>query len=402
VDQALLSDSEYFLGQMIQRIEQGMGRAIRANDDHCVVILMGHTLTKQLCSPAAINRFTPATKAQFHLSMKLARQIGQATLDQLKSVMSYLLNRDAEWMNASKGALVDLKYDPKGTVSQVALARRKSFNYGRIRDYTKATAALQEIVDGASEPRLRGWLKLQLADFTNFVDPAQSQVILASAVADNSFIVRPIEGIRYGRLDPVKVEQAQRIAQFVAGFSDTNSFVIEAHSLLEALVFAPESSEQFECAIKSLAQLLGFEGQRPERETGKGPDVLWALGHMRYLVIECKNGATAKEISKQDSDQLSGSMNWFASMYDTPCTAVPIMIHPVEVFSRQASPHRESRIITTAKLDALQSAVRKFVKSIALLNNLKDHKEIARLLSLHGLTADQLVARYTLPHKTSR
>jgi hypothetical protein len=123
---------------------------------------------------------------------------------------------------------------------------------------------------------------------------------------------------------------------------------------------------------------------------------------MRYLVIECKNGATAKEISKQDSDQLSGSMNWFASMYDTPCTAVPIMIHPVEVFSRQASPHRESRIITTAKLDALQSAVRKFVKSIALLNNLKDHKEIARLLSLHGLTADQLVARYTLPHKTSR
>ena len=40
-EQGTLSDSERFLSRQIQRIEQGMGRGIRSNEDYCIVILMG-------------------------------------------------------------------------------------------------------------------------------------------------------------------------------------------------------------------------------------------------------------------------------------------------------------------------------------------------------------------------
>ena len=41
IEQAALDGSEQLTSQFIQRIEQGMGRGIRSNEDFCVVILMG-------------------------------------------------------------------------------------------------------------------------------------------------------------------------------------------------------------------------------------------------------------------------------------------------------------------------------------------------------------------------
>lgn len=43
IETNLLAGSEHVIGRQIQRIEQGMGRGIRANDDYCVVLLMGVT-----------------------------------------------------------------------------------------------------------------------------------------------------------------------------------------------------------------------------------------------------------------------------------------------------------------------------------------------------------------------
>ncbi|UGY28893.1 hypothetical protein HU675_0020150 [Bradyrhizobium septentrionale] len=56
---------------------------------------------------------------------------------------------------------------------------------------------------------------------------------------------------------------------------------------------------------------------------GRGPDNLWALGALQYLVIECKSGAVkASSINKHDCNQLNGSMNWFADKYDKSCSAL--------------------------------------------------------------------------------
>ena len=93
------SDGSYRLtSQIIQRIEQGMGRGIRSSDDYCVVLLMGKNLTGQLYARGAIDKFSPATKAQLNLSDKVSEQIKGKELKEIWEVMLYCLNRDKDWV----------------------------------------------------------------------------------------------------------------------------------------------------------------------------------------------------------------------------------------------------------------------------------------------------------------
>ncbi|WP_457348965.1 hypothetical protein [Sphingomonas sp. UYP23] len=85
----------------------------------------------------------------------------------------------------------------------------------------------------------------------------------------------------------------------------------------------------------------------PEDDYGKGPDNLWSLGGLNYLVIECKSGATsAKAISKHDCNQLTGSMIWFGKQYDNACSVTPVMVHQKITPEHAATLHPDARIIT--------------------------------------------------------
>jgi hypothetical protein len=88
----------------------------------------------------------------------------------------------------------------------------------------------------------------------------------------------------------------------------------------------PRPSARFEDAVELLAFHLGFTAQRPERDTNNGPDVLWSVGSLAYLVIECKSGATADRIWRSSVEQLAHSMNRFREQYDPTCRATPVMI----------------------------------------------------------------------------
>jgi hypothetical protein len=103
---------------------------------------------------------------------------------------------------------------------------------------------------------------------------------------------------------------------------------------------------------------VGFGSQRPEEDIGKGPDNLWALGELHYLVIECKSGASAERISKKDANQLNGSIVWFASTYDHTCKCTPIMVHRRTTFEAAASPNAAIRIVDETRLDRRKRLMR--------------------------------------------
>jgi hypothetical protein len=113
---AVLSDSQSGLRRQMQRIEQGMGRGVRSNDDYCVVLLLGAKLTARVKSPEGTSLLTPATQAQLVLSRKVAKQLADVDLKGLKEVIDQCLSRDPDWVNVSKMALLKAKAQPSLTI----------------------------------------------------------------------------------------------------------------------------------------------------------------------------------------------------------------------------------------------------------------------------------------------
>src|SRR6185503_2209494 len=113
------------------------------------------------------------------------------------------------------------------------------------------------------------------------------------------------------------------------------------------------SSNQFEEALKELGQILGFEGQRPERTFGVGPDVLWMLGGNPPLglVIEAKSRKTTGLLTKDDHGQLLTAEQWFKGQY-TGDRSIRVSVIPKPLATPNASAD-DSFALTLAGLQEL-------------------------------------------------
>jgi hypothetical protein len=144
------------------------------------------------------------------------------------------------------------------------------------------------------------------------------------------------------------------------------------------------------------AILLGFDSQQPEAEFGAGPDVLWAVGGLRYFVIECKNEVTTETINKKDANQLAGSANWFNARYDKTCSATPLMIHPSNVFEHAATPPPSTRVMTVDGLQHFSVAFVAFITAASRLPGFGEPKDVAKLLTNHNLVPERLIRSCTV------
>ena len=240
----------------------------------------------------------------------------------------------------------------------------------------------------------RRWLQEQLAMYLHFVDPAQAQKTLAGAVKLNRRVMRPLSGVSYKRARS-SIEQASTSSTFLMGqYMDGTELRLGFDQLLAQLVFDHEGARTFEAGLEEVGSLLGFDSQRPERETGSGPDNLWGLGNSRFLVIECKSEATSL-VWKKDAGQLAHSMNWFSEKYDDKCTAIPILVHHTGLRAPDAIFPPGARVIDRTRLDTLSRSLAQFATSLAGRDRFDDEESIAELLIHHGLTSQELVQRYT-------
>jgi hypothetical protein len=383
--------------EAIQRIEQGMGRGNRSADDWCVVLLMGRSLTGHLYSPRAKARFTAATRAQWELSESVAEQLRGKSLDDIDEAVSYCLNRHTDWVGASRGALVGLKYPIAPQVDPIVLARRHAFNVARLNDLPRAVEYVRTAFEAAQDRTARGWLLAEVAAYQHRLDPSQAQVTLRSAKELNMQVTTPLTGVTYHRLAADLSDQAARcLAVLRAKFRSGNDFVIYVNALADDLRFVPETAPAFERAMAALGELAGFEAQRPEADYGRGPDVLWRMGNLQFAVMEAKNGATTDLISKSDCNQLAGSINWFHDEYDHSCTAAAIMIHPSAHADHDATPPDGARSITAERLPGLVEAARRFATALATKVQFGTVPEVARVLADCGLSAATFVERHSV------
>jgi hypothetical protein len=127
--------------------------------------------------------------------------------------------------------------------------------------------------------------------------------------------------------------------------------------------------------------------QRPERDTNNGPDVLWSVGSLNYLVIECKSGATADRIWRSDAAQLAHSMQWFGQEYDNTCRPVPVLVHRTSKLAGNATAPAGTRVITVSKLGQLHAAIRAAMTALADAGTWDDPAAVSTSLPTTGLPA---------------
>jgi hypothetical protein len=396
VNQSILMESSKFNSQLIQRIEQGMGRGIRSSDDYCAVLLMGKVLVSHLYSDGGAEKFSPGTRAQLRLSENLSQQIQGKKLKEIWDVLKVFFDRNSEWVSVSKGAVAALKYDSNSSGSELSIAVRSSFDHIARQDYKLGVTELQRFINSVDDSALKGYLMQCLAEYINLYDESEAQKTLMSASSKNHRVLKPIDGISYHKLKSKDADQALKCAGALQEFTaDPNKLLIRLNGLLEDLNFKPNTSNLFEESLKKIARLIGFGSQRPEAEFGKGPDLLWETGNLVYFVIECKNGATSEAINKHDCNQLNGSVVWFESKYDHTCKCIPILVHPFRKPEYSASLHADTRIIGVEELSSFKVAITDFVKSMCVSGNLNDLAKIREQLIYNNLRADDFIRKYT-------
>lgn len=400
INESQLVGSQKAFYQKIQKIEQGMGRGVRSNDDYCLVFLMGKKLIQQLYSKGAIDKFSQATKVQFELSDSMSQQLINKELSDIHTqAAEYSLMRKDEWVSVSKSVLASLTYGNSDS-DMFAIAQREAYNEARINQYSSATRILTNAVNylGKEDKILLGFSKQVLAEYVNYEDELESQKVLVSAIKNNQNILKPKVGIEYKKIK-TENSQAHAVSSFLSTKYgvDSNALLIDINAILADLIFSPGTSHKFEEAIKNIAFYLGFQSHRPEKEYGKGPDNLWAVGDKNYFIIECKNGVTNETINKHDVNQLNGSIEWFRDEYDQTLSSTPIMIHLGDKSEHAATPNSNSIVITKDKIEIFKKNILDFC--IALKGRFSQTTVIGEYLLTYKLRPEDIVSQYTVKMK---
>ena len=399
--QSVAPQSTILLREQVQRIEQGMGRGVRSNDDECCVVLMGDELSDVLSRNKGIDYFSAATRCQYDLSKQLwdllvSETGSKPTIAQIFELANYSLEKNPEWVTTCKENLATVKYSNEAKVDEKIVAQRKAFEKAMNMQWLDAADAIKIVKDKEKDKRTKGYLCQIQAEYTNKIDPALSQEILKVGKNLSAAILSPLAGIQYQRTINT-IPQAQAIStNLVGGKLGLNELLVYIDGVLSNLCMGSEY-EKFEEALNQIGIVLGFVCSRPDKETGGyGPDNLWAIDSSKYLVIECKTEATTQTIKKDYCNQLSGSVNWFKENYVYPNECIPIMVHPSKFVDVVASPDENMRVMTEKELACFRKNLRDFYSALCHNGNISDVSKINELLRIYKLRKDDIANMYTV------
>ncbi|MGB7533033.1 MAG: DEAD/DEAH box helicase [Halobacteriota archaeon] len=395
--QALRPDSKVIRRQLAQRVEQGIGRGIRGSSDWCIVVIAGNPLTEFLSEDAKRAYLSNEAQMQIKIGEELADQMRSegGHIDVMETLIKQCLNRDAGWKEYYKDRMgeVEAKKPIKEYLDRATVERDAEILYQQ-ELVDKAVDKLEELI-AMSDPADQGWYLQTKANYLYPIDPAKSMDAQLKAFTLNNGLFRPPRGISYTKLNSRGINRASLILDWIGKFETHNALTIKVNDIMEKVAFGT-SSNLFEEGILQLGEILGFVGDRPEKETGEGPDNLWHIQGDRYWVIECKNRVDEARdtISRSEAGQMNVFIGWFDNIYEGD-EGLPIFIHPARELDRGAYLSKPSWVLQPEKLETLKSNVRSFYYSLKKFpfDSLSSTHIIERLETYH-LKEDDLKTLY--------
>ena len=387
---------------LAQKIEQGLGRGVRSGADYCVVILIGTDMVHFLSLHDNQDLLSPQTRVQIEMGLDFAKQLKkeEGAEKAVLGLMNQCLNRDPAWIlyhrsKVKKAEELSIDMLP----IKLANAEKDAFKCFQAKQYREASKVIQSILDDEEVKQIddvdRGWyLQLVSFYFYNF-DRVRAMEMQLKAHRMNTSLPRPPEGVEYQKIQRKLGQQPNNIVKWIKEHIEPNAVVVSANNILDKLSFGTPH-ETFEEEFANLAKIIGFESERPEKEYGKGPDVLWHLSDGTYLIIEAKNEVKSNrgDISKREADQLSGSWNWFDKEYESD-KGIPIIIHPSNILADGAYCVDGAMVLQPNGLKKLVSNIRDFTIALASKNpDSWDMDDVTKLVAEHNLDPRSIVDKY--------
>ncbi|HJR73064.1 MAG TPA: DEAD/DEAH box helicase family protein [Luteimonas sp.] len=384
-------------GKVANRVEQGLGRAVRSSSDYCAVLLAGRDLANFVSRRIVLENFSPLTVRQIEIGRDVSEAISESG-DKVNGVVDTIrqcLMRDVAWRDYylaqiakptdAEGAIVEEAASNLDNASSERLALRLAM----ARDYSTAAAYLQEAVNRKKSDRaLRGILKQATAKILYFADEVEAMKLQASAYADNANVSRPpVIPSKYERRI---TSQAEGIASWLREFVDKNGALVELDQLRMQLSYANEH-KKVEAAMRRFGEVLGADSSRPEKEVGRGPDNLWVFGELA-LCVEMKNEKHAV-LSKTDAGQLHLSMQWVSDNVPKVTSIYPV-IGSGNIFADVAGDFLPATtVFTEAAIMGLLDQLRKLVVALIAEGPLfsEDAGNIQRQLGPLSLLPSQIL-----------
>lgn len=394
--------SQQLASNQAQKVEQGLGRGVRSGSDYCAVVLVDDNLVSFLRLKENQQLLSAETRRQIEIGQALASQLQKApgtATDKLFSLINQCLSQDPAWKKYHRQKLANLpEIAARPLPRQLARMERDSLKLYRAGQAMEAAERVENslnTVQGELGDADRGWYTQYAASLCHSSDPARAQEKQRNAHDLNSFLFRPLEGIKYRKILEKTSIQAARVHAWIKQYVDSNAIPTAVNAILDKLNIEA-GHQDFEQALVRLAQFLGFDAQCPKAEFGQGPDVLWAMSDGSFLLMEVAINFSPEreEITKEEVGELLNSINWFKQEYPEK-KLTPILLHPFSTLAKDAFPPADTLILTPDDLSRLAAPVRNF--SSALTSKAPEAwtvTEVSDLITSHDLAPRDVRSRF--------
>lgn len=398
------SESEVIAIKIAQKVEQGLGRAVRGEKDYCAVIITDSELARAIQKKEAKKHFSNQTRTQIEIGFKISEFAEDDISDGKKPilVLTELLNqslfRDEGWKEfyvENMNAMSDTPPENKILdVLQMELIAEQQYRSG---NYQGAVATIDKLNKSAlvqidSE---RGWYLQEAARYMFHLDQQKSNELQKAAHSINNLLLRPEHGMIVKKISLVGQRRIENIKAWLKKHDDFNEMTLKVNEVLSNLSFGVKA-DRFENALNELAFAIGFVGDRPDKQWKEGPDNLWTIKDNEFILFECKNEVDLKrvEINKEETKQMNNSIAWFATQY--PGMAVKsIMIINAGLLGKGAA-MKDVELMREKHLKKLVKNVRSFFNEFRDLDfqDLSDQK-VNEYVNTNKLSVDDFRTEYS-------
>jgi Helicase C-terminal domain/Type III restriction enzyme, res subunit len=296
----------------VNKFEQALGRAVRSSADYAAVLLVGQDIAAFIGRRSVTDILEERTRVQVDLGKELAKKMGdeKSIATVINEMSSALLTRNDGWKDAHRTRVKSGKKIPRAQgitcFEATAAAAREAWRQAKARNFQAAVSKLRE---ASNDERLHDTQKAEIiyciATYLHQFDPAAAVEAYKSVFNLNTNFPRPekVTDRKFNRM----TSQAVSVRDYFGAFNTANAAIARLHEIRGKLSFG-NPYEIVEQGLLELGFALGAESSRPEKVTGRGPDVLWLFEDCG-MCIEAKNEKKSP-IHKSEAGQLILSNEW--------------------------------------------------------------------------------------------